>query len=108
MQNKDSLMDTSSKKGKGSIVAAQNTVKSQTSANSGDLSGKILLLPSGRTVAVMETTGRGTWYCMYDAPPMSSTEMLNSNKQQMYDSRKIELTTEFLVKYGQEIKWNQN
>lgn len=54
----------------------------------------------------MEATGRGTWHCMYDAPPMSNTEMLNSNKQQMYNSRKIELTTEFLVKYGQEIKWN--
>ena len=108
MQNKDSLTGTSLKKERESTAAAQSIVKSQTSANSGDLSGKILLLPSGRTVAVMEATGRGTWYCMYDAPPMSSTEMLNSNKQQMYDSRKIELTTEFLVKYGQEIRWNQS
>ncbi len=108
MQNKDSLKGTSSKKGRVSTAAAQSIVKSQTSVSNGDLSGKILLLPSGRTVAVMEATGRGTWQCMYDAPPMSSTEMLTSNKKQMYDSRKIELTAEFLVKYGQEVKWNQS
>lgn len=57
---------------------------------------------------MIEATGRGTWICLYDAPPMTNNEMMQSNKQQMYDSRQIELTTEFLMKYGEEIVWNKN
>jgi hypothetical protein len=108
MLNKDSLTGILLKKGGVDIDAAKSIAKLQTSASSGNLSGKVLLLPSGRTVAVIEATGRGTWICLYDAPPMSNNEMLQSTKAQMYDSRQIELTTEFLMKYGEEIVWNKS
>lgn len=107
MLKKNSLTDVLLRKGGVHIDDVQTIVKSRSFVNSTDLTGKILLLPSGRTISVVESTGRGTWICMYDAPPVKSSEMIRMTKQDAYDSRRIEFKHEFLIKYGEELEWIQ-
>lgn len=107
MLKKNSLTDVLLRKGGVHIDDAPTIVKSRNFVSSTDLTGKVLLLPSGKVVSVVEATGRGTWICMYDAPPIKSSEMIRMTKKDVYDSRRIEFKHEFLIRYGEEIEWIQ-
>lgn len=106
MLKPNSLTGAMLKNDSGLIGDAPIIVKSRNSVSSTDLTGKVMMLPSGRIVAVVESTGRGTWKCMYDSPPMKPSEIVRMTKKEVYSSKEIELKHEFLVKYGEEIEWN--
>lgn len=104
MLNPNSLTATLLKRGAVDTGDAQSTARLQSSVNSIDLSGKILRLPSGKLVTVVEDTGRDTYICMFDVPDLPNVTA-RMTKEQVHELRRVEFRKSFLLKFGEEYAW---
>lgn len=103
MLNPNSVTASMLKRAGVDIDGAPSTAKSQSSASSIDLTGKILRLPSGKVITVVEDTGRDSYRCMYDVPEVPS--FTGMSKEQLHEARKVEFRKSFLLKFGEEYEW---